>query len=466
MRRRSPARSSSLRLALAICGVFTAAAVLAGSLAYALQSASAAARFSEEVRQDADSLLATLQRGGPAELREQVEANTAGGGHGADLVAFVDPATGLQSGNFLPHALVPGGRRLRPGTDFAFQGPAPDDPAASYFAYGIATPQGWIFAAHDDAVLQANNAILIASLTGGLGLASLGSIGFAVWIARRNDARIARMEAVLEAVGHGAHGLRIAELGDDDLGRLARQVDATLARLQAGIESIRQVSTDIAHDLRSPLARLRLRLEPLALERELAAQHREEVGRALADLDGIAGTFDAILRLSRLQADAVPLQRVPVDSGALLMELAELLEPVCEELGHRLTLDLTAQPPMLNADPALLRQALLNLLDNAMAHCPAPARIVLGARKAGDGGMRLWVADDGPGIPAADRQRVRERFVRLDASRHRPGSGLGLALVEAIAARHGAALHLHDAAPGLRAELHFPPPARPDLTEP
>lgn len=199
----------------------------------------------------------------------------------------------------------------------------------------------------------------------------------------------------------------------------------------------------------APLARLRMRLEPQALSADVPAHARHEIGSALIDID-------ANLRLSRLQSGAVSLSLDPVDLGALAQSVCDILQPSVEEAGDALALDAPPGPTLVEGDEGMLSQALTNLVVNAVEHCPSPAtiRITTGLR---DGHPFLAVSDTGPGIPEADRARVLERFVRLDASRTVPGSGLGLSLVAAIAELHQARLVLEDNGPGLKVSMEFPP---------
>lgn len=443
--------SASMRFALAISAVFVGAALVAGILAYALQTAQMRRALEAEVAADTRSLALAARDGDVQDLRDQVAARIAVAGDGARIVAFQPAAGGPVQGNALT-AQFEGARRLTPGPDLQLTPPG-GQPGEGYLAFGMSLPEGWIMTGRDDAMLQEQTEILAGSFGWGLGLAALLATGLAIVIARRTEVRIGRMEAVLAAVGSGQHALRIADAGADDLARLAQSVDAALDRLEAGIAAIRQVSTDVAHDLRAPLARLRLRLEPLAMDAAMPAVARAELGLSLADLDQIAETFDAILRLARMQAGMVEIALAPVDLAALCRDVVEMMAPSAEDMGHRLSLDLAASATI-SGDRALLAQALINLIDNALRHCPAPAQVRLALLRT-DTAVVLEVRDDGPGIPETDLARVRDRFVRLDHSRNTPGSGLGLSLVEAIATLHHARLDLANGKPGLCARFVF-----------
>ena len=443
--------SWSMRFALMISGVFAGAAVLAGAIAFVLLSDELTGRLRDDVESMANNLAYTLQNGGFQDFLEQIDAHSANARDGSSVAAFIDPAGQQIAGNFSPDHPFAGHRALRVGRDMALvevpNGLGPTD----YFAYGLQTNQGWIITGRDAEWVAENTEVLLQGTAWGLGVALILSITLAVFIARRNETRIERFEDALVAVGAGAHDLRIADNGNDDIGRLASQVNRTLDQLEAGIAAIRQVSTDVAHDLRAPLARLRMRVEPHVLANETPPALRDDLGRALADLDGISATFDAILRLSRMQAGLVSLQVEAFDLAALVRDLAEMLAPSAEDAGHSFTVDLPLTA-IVHGDRDLIAQAILNLADNAIRHCPAPSDIRLTVTAGADRTL-IVLTDTGPGIPEADRARVTDRFVRLNSSRNTQGAGLGLSLVAAILRLHDTALRLSDNAPGLRAEF-------------
>jgi signal transduction histidine kinase len=252
---------------------------------------------------------------------------------------------------------------------------------------------------------------------------------------------------------------RLAVTGSgDEFDSLADSLNAMLARIEALMTGLKEVSDNIAHDLKTPLTRLRTRLETVLGAPTEPAAMRAAVEATIQEADQLIAVFDALLRIARVEAGATGEGRAIVDAAALAAEVGELYQPVVEETGG--TLDVRAAGPLpVTVNRALVAQALTNLIDNALKYgAPtdggAPA-LTLTAR--GDGrDVFLTVADRGPGIPAADRGRAVERFVRLDASRSRPGSGLGLSLVQAVAKLHGGRLELSDARPGLAATLALP----------
>lgn len=228
-----------------------------------------------------------------------------------------------------------------------------------------------------------------------------------------------------------------------------------LERIEQLLTGLRQVTDNIAHDLRSPLNRLRNRLEVTLLEARSAAEYRSVLYQAIGDANALLNTFNALLSIAQAEAG---MHRTPweeLELGVLAGELAELYEAVAEEKG--ITWTYSAAPDLrIRGDRQLLAQALSNLLDNAVKYTPPGGRIALTV-SSGPQGPLLSVADSGPGIPAAERERVLERFVRLDSARSQPGSGLGLSLVKAVTGLHQAELTLADNQPGLRVSIQFLP---------
>jgi signal transduction histidine kinase len=244
----------------------------------------------------------------------------------------------------------------------------------------------------------------------------------------------------------------------DEFDRLSVQLNAMLGKLERLVTSSRTAGDAIAHDLRSPLTRLRNRLEGGLTQTTEEAQ-KAALSGSIDDVDGVLLTFNAILRLSRVQAGASGSFRRLNVSG-ITDQLSELYQPVCEEKG--LSFSYACQTDLfVQADRDLLAQALSNLMDNAVKYTQSGGGVQLRARRAASGEVELSVIDSGIGIPPAERSRVVERFVRLEQSRTEPGSGLGLSLVDAVAEAHRGRLVLADGQgpldrPGLSATLVLP----------
>lgn len=247
--------------------------------------------------------------------------------------------------------------------------------------------------------------------------------------------------------------VRVTGMGDE-FDRLAEEINNMLDRVATLMDGVRQVSNAIAHDLRTPITRARARLEDASRSARTEADLHAAIERAQQDLDGIVAVFQALLRIAEIEAGARRSAFARIDLGPQLFDLAELYGAVAEESGQTLEHDI---PPILPAygDRDMLQQAVANLLDNALKFSPPGSTIRLTARAAGRT-LEISVSDQGPGIPAEDRARAVERFFRGETARNTPGSGLGLSLVQAVAALHGGTLRLEDNQPGLRAVIALP----------
>jgi signal transduction histidine kinase len=226
-----------------------------------------------------------------------------------------------------------------------------------------------------------------------------------------------------------------------------------LARIETLVEGLQSTTASIAHDLRSPLFRLRQQLEAAAARPREPEADTRTLDASLIELDGVLATFSALLRIARVEAGLTDAGFATVDLSALAGDVAELYAAVAEDAGQRLEVSI-APGQRVRGDAALLRQVVANLIENALAHGGPGVRAKVAV--CGGPGPVLVVSDTGPGIPESERERVLERFYRLDRSRNTPGSGLGLALVAAVARLHNATLRLEDAAPGLSVTLVFP----------
>jgi signal transduction histidine kinase len=289
----------------------------------------------------------------------------------------------------------------------------------------------------------------------GLAFAALLAVGVAAGFAlsRAVQRRMAAISGTAEAIIDGDLGRRIPVHGDDDLSRLAITINRMLDRIGVLMDSLRQVTSDVAHDLRTPLNRLRQRLERSALQAGDPA-HRAEIEGSLRDVDAILVTFAALLRISEVEAGARRAAFRPVDLQALARAVAEDFAPAAEDAGHRL--EFQAGPPAwIVGDAELLTQMTVNLVENALRHTPKGCTVRL-STAVEPGAAALVVLDDGPGVPESDRARLFDRFYRLERSRSTPGSGLGLAMVQAVAHLHRGEARLADGAPGLEAKVVFP----------
>ena len=295
--------------------------------------------------------------------------------------------------------------------------------------------------------------VIVLGLTGGV-LISQG--------VRRN---IAGLTGVIESARGGDLRARARVRGSgDEYDELAAGLNDMLQRLERSVGGLRHAGDAIAHDLRSPLTRMRARLEAAIIETDAGrVAAKAALHQTLEDADGVLRTFAAVLAIARLEAAGDAPDQIDFDPSALAVGVAELYEPLCEDKGLEFKAEVT---PSLNlrGNREFIGQALANILDNAVKYTPTGGAVMLRVRRRSSGDIEMSVTDTGPGVPEADRARVAERFVRLENSRSLPGVGLGLSLVAAVAGAHRGHLEIHEgpgaiggSGPGLRVALVLPP---------
>lgn len=282
---------------------------------------------------------------------------------------------------------------------------------------------------------------LLLSVTGGL------------IVSRRFLARVDRLTRTAENIGRGNLSERIlVSHANDDFDQLAMTINRMLDRIEKLMEEVQQVATSIAHDLRTPLGKLRQKLEKLEGMQNSAESHAL-LAAAIHELDETLGTFSSLLRIAELESGRFAAKRGEVDLSALLSQLAEMYRPVAEDAGKTLATKIEDGLSVLG-DKHLLTQLFANLLENAFRHTGNGTEITLGLHRNGQV-VVATVADNGPGIPASEKENILKPFYRLDRSRQTRGSGLGLSLVNAIAELHEAQLMLADNQPGLKVSVKF-----------
>jgi signal transduction histidine kinase len=441
-------RSSAVNIAVGYV-LFGVAALIAfaAPLWYGWQVSIEAGR-AEILQEDADRQAEEFRRQGPAGLARFIQERVGLQIAGERILLFSDPEGTVLAGNLqhwpggVPRAAgtytvevnldgqptrvmlvreaLPGGYQLLVGRDLTRYAPV-----ETRFWYGLAA------------------ALAI--------LAVMGAIG-AVLIRRALLARIQSIQRTVSAIMQGelSHRLDNRSSGDE-LDTLSQTINRMLDQIEQLVHGIRNVSNSIAHDLRTPLAELRSRLEELSLTRPPPAESQAEIEGAVADVDRVIGIFNALLRLAEIDSGLRRSGFVQVDVAGVAAEAVEFYLPAAEVKGIGLSYTGTG-PLTVAGDPLLLAQAVGNLIDNALKYAPAGSKVSVAAASGG-GGVELTVADQGPGIPDADKPRATQRFFRGDPSRGTPGVGLGLSIVDAVAKLHGGGLELMDNHPGLYARV-------------
>ena len=444
-------RSAGVRLALVYAGLF-ALSTLALVLYMWWQTAGLLNRQTEAaVRADAQGLIERFESGGIDELRRTVDNRIA---ERVDLDAIYlleDAGMNFVAGNLLGWPPVVDVPERWYEVDVARRGvrfPA--------LLQRYQLDNGWSLLVGRDVRARATLRDVLGDtlLTAMLIIAALGVAG-ALTVQRVFRRMLMRVSRTADAIAAGdlAQRVRVSGRGDE-IDRVAETINVMLDRIGRLMDGVRQVSDSIAHDLRTPIARARARLEDAVARATCPEEMRAACCQAIGDLDGITAVFGALLRIAEIEAGGRRRAFAPFDAAGVLAGLAELYEAPAEESGVTLLLDAPAPLP-LQGDQAMVQQAVANLLDNALKFSP-PGGTVRVCGRAENGHVRMAVEDHGPGIAEADRARATERFFRGDTARHTQGYGLGLALVRAVAQLHGGTLRLDDAHPGLLATIELP----------
>ena len=321
-----------------------------------------------------------------------------------------------------------------------------------------------LFVGEDLSDAQAYVLGIVRALWGAGALVVILGLAGGLLLSRNVSRSMAGLTSVVAAVQGGDLRARVRLRGGrDEFEEMGAGLNDMLDRLERSIGGLRHAGDAIAHDLRSPLTRLRTRLEVALLDVEAGhGDPKAALAQALEDADGVLRTFGAVLAIARLQAAGSAPDQSPFDPGQLAADVAELYEPLCEERGLDFQAELT---PGLRAtgNREFIAQALANVLDNAVKYTPPGGAVMLRVRRRSSGETEFSVTDTGPGVADQDRQRVVQRFVRLENSRNQPGAGLGLSLVAAVAEAHGGRLELDEGpgkvgamGPGLRVAVILP----------
>jgi hypothetical protein len=443
--------STSARLALIVMGFFLAAFVLVGAVVYVAVSTLLLQDTRELVKSDAATLLDIYHEGGHARLLGELQDRIHDPDGDPDAVYALADAQGGSLLGRLPEGRKPG--RRGQWVEFNELSPEPGQ-TLRVLAYVQTLKTGEVLLTGQrlqgqDQLLQVMQqaallTLLIAAVVGGL-------VGWLIsrWVGHR----LRNLDATATQIGGGEMGLRVPlDHSGDAFDQVAQRFNAMLDRIEELLSGVRHATDHIAHDLRTPLTRLRNRLEDLRQQQtDPGVQHK--LDKALAETDQLLQSFGALLRLARIEAQPLEGDAPLQDLRELADDAVELYAPIAAERGIRISTQL--QTVTVRGDRDQLFQLLVNLLDNALKYAPPGSEVTLSLEAQSDGAC-LQLADAGPGIPEHERVRVFDRFQRLEAHRGSPGVGLGLSLVRAIVAHHGGHIELQDNAPGLRVRVMLP----------
>jgi signal transduction histidine kinase len=457
-------RTTPFRLTLLFLALFASAASALLAYIYVATAGEATRRTDQEITREMHSLVAAYDRAGVDAVNQSL----------IERAASERP--------FLYLLMNPSGKRISGSIEDspvdAFKG----QPAWTSFQVTDADSQGHtmrhparglqqqlsggeiLFVGADIGEDKAYVNNIVRALQGAVALFVVLGLAGGVLMSRNVARSFAGLTEVVDKVRNGDLGARATVRGTrDEFDELAAGVNEMLDRLERSMAGHKHAGDAIAHDLRSPLTRLRARLEAAYLDVEAGkGDPKQALAQALEDTDGVLKTFGAVLSIARLQAAGTAPNPVLFDPAELAADISELYEPLCEDKGIDFAAELS-KDLQVRGNREFLAQALANILDNAVKYTPAGGAIMLRVRRRSSGETEFSVTDTGPGVPEADRERVVERFVRLENSRSQPGAGLGLSLVAAVAEAHGGRLELAEGpgkvgelGPGLRVALVLP----------
>jgi signal transduction histidine kinase len=439
--------SASFRLTALYLALFTVSAAVIDGVVYVLVLRSQDRAFADRIKEESSSLVRLDRNEGRARLAAGIEARSA---PGAALVYGLYAPDGKRLAGRSPLVAGPNSAP-RPGWSEA---PEADDGEAEEARPDVVRmlttrlDDGAFLVVGDERTdIDAVMRDITEAFAWGLGAAVALGLAGGLWLSGQFLKRLEAMRNAARAVMKGDWRRRIpASAVEDDLAALARTFNRLFDRIEKLLLSQKHVGSDIAHDLRRPLANVLRELERARERHDEAA-----VERAIAGVEEVLQTFEALLRIGEIESGARRAAFAELDLSDLAEDVAEAFRPSAEEEGRALICRLECPTPM-RGDAALLKQAIANLIDNALRHTARGVGIEVRTGKTAEG-VRLEVSDHGAGVAEPDRANLFRRFFRADAARHAPGAGLGLALVAAIADLHDMDVAAQDNAPGLRVVL-------------
>jgi signal transduction histidine kinase len=461
-------RTTAFKLSVAYLAIFSiGAGLVLARVAWNMKSL-----FDEQVGQTVEAEVAGLAEqyasGGLVDLADVIERRARQ--PGSSLYLLTSPAGEPLAGNV---ASLPDGALTRPRViEVPYQRVGEVDEKHRALAQVLVLPGGLRLLVGRDLQEreQIRHVVVTAQITTLLYLAAIGTIG-GLFVARRVLRRVDAMNATTLTIMAGDLSGRLPATGSgDELDRLAQSLNAMLTRIGVLMSGLKEVSDNIAHDLKTPLTRLRNGAEQALRSATTTAEYRAALEKVIDESDGLIRVFNALLMIARAESGADREGMADFDAGEVTRDVGELYEPIADERDIALNVKTDAVLP-LHGSRELIGQAVANLVDNALKYGMQEQKMVTaaaGESRACQGGridlsahavderIEISVADHGPGIAEKDRQRVVNRFVRLEGARTRPGSGLGLALATAVAHLHDGSLRLEDNQPGLRVVISLP----------
>jgi signal transduction histidine kinase len=444
-------RSTGVKLAAACTAFFFIATLITVVVAVYKISDDLDSWLDRSLTETSKYLVNEFKEGGIRALSDSVDQHAGASQGDNEIFLLVDSSGKKLAGNAKKFKILQGWHDAEP-QEFGLKG------RRHFRVLGQAVGDATLIIARNDSAVYEIGDILENAFLVGAAIMALSALLAGLLIGVRAQKRVAAFSKTLDAVSQGQINSRVdvVPAGGDDIDHIARKLNLTLDHLSSVMLSMQQVTVDIAHDLKSPIARLRNRLIDCIAHIEPEQDAKKDLLEAIGDADQISHTFDAMLRIAQIESGERRQHFESLDLSKVVDRAVEIYGAVVEDAGGQISvITAEAHAGRVVGDQQLILQLLANLIENSVNHCNGAPQITL-TIAAHPGGTTLSVADNGPGIPAAERERVQERFYRLDKSRTSKGTGLGLALVAAIANLHGAKLNLSDNNPGLLAAVDFP----------
>ncbi len=438
-------RSMPLRLAVLLVLLFSVVSLLSLAASYQVTKTSFEQAIREDLRQDLAGFRAAPNASAVAAL---VKAESRAANPNRLIISYLSP-NGRVYGN---------GRIARSDEGFHIVSLDPDRAEfdGAYLSLTDALYGGLLTIARSRAEILALRDLFINILLISLLPTLLIALSGGLILARRSKRHVEVVSGALDQMTTGNLEARV-EIGprwSDDLRQIGGKLNQMAAAQGASVTALKQVSADIAHDLKTPLQRLSVHLDELDSTLPEDSTQAALMGKARDEADALKDTFQALLQLAQVEGGSAKARFAAVDMAAICQTIVEVFEPTAVEKDQQLTLAVNTDETEVTGEKHLLTQMLANLVENALHHTPHGSTVAVALEQI-DGNLTLSVADNGPGIPEDERDRVLQRLYRLDRSRNTPGNGLGLSLVDAVAHLHGARLTLSDNGPGLRVSVTF-----------
>jgi signal transduction histidine kinase len=451
-------RSSTFKLALIAIGIFGVIVSAIFSYVYLSTSSYVRSRSDRAILTDYTSLHGVYERSGRDGLIALIQQRIADKGFADNVYILVDPSLAVLGGNLKewpPTVTAAGGR-----TEFRAPKPLPNATNRTLLRAMLETfPSGdRLLVGRDISDLDSFTEQIKTAVISGVALIFVIAGVTVFLVTRRTVGRIESINATSRAIMLSGLDKRIPLRGtNDEWDRVAENLNLMLDRIETLMGEVKQVSDNVAHDLRTPLTRMRGRLEKAYHGQRVGENDQSLIGDTIADLDAVLRIFASLTRIAQIETQARKGAFRTVNLAEIASEVVELYDAAAEQDDTRLTV-VGNREVLVTGDRDLIFDAIANLVDNAIKHGRAGGQVVV-ANENMDGRSVISIADDGPGIPADEHEHVFKRFYRLEHGRYTPGNGLGLSLVAAIARLHGARIEMLDNSPGLKLKLWFSAPA-------